>query len=55
MKLESKIPKQAGNFAVAAIIYKAVMPARIALSLVAIPVVIKAFDIKVDKKEEDQP
>lgn len=52
LRLENKIPKQAGAFAVAVIIYKAVMPARIALSALAIPLVIKAFDIKVEGTEE---
>ena len=39
LKLESRIPEKAGSFAISAIIYKAIMPGRIALSLLAIPVV----------------
>ena len=38
---------------ISGIIYKAVMPIRIAVSLLCIPLVIKALDIKIDKKEED--
>ena len=47
LKLEDKIPKQAGAFAISAIIYKAVMPARIAVSVITVPIIIKVFDIKV--------
>lgn len=60
LKLESRIPKSAGSFVIAGIIYKVIMPARIALSLITIPLVIKAFDIHTDpveavenRKEED--
>ena len=42
-KLENKIPANAGSFIVAGIIYKAVMPFRLAFSAVAIPVVISAL------------
>ena len=37
------MPKQAGSFAIATIIYKFIMPARIAISLMAIPVVISTI------------
>ena len=39
LKLENKIPQKAGSFAISAIIYKAVMPFRIAFSLMVIPAV----------------
>jgi hypothetical protein len=48
LKLESKIPEKAGSFAIAGIIYKAVMPARLAVSAMLIPLVIKAVG-------EDEP
>jgi len=41
LKLENKVPAKAGSFVVASIIYKAVMPFRIAASLLVIPLVIK--------------
>jgi hypothetical protein len=41
LKLESKIPPKAGSFAIAGIIYKAVMPFRLALSAMVIPFVVK--------------
>ena len=62
LKLQDKIPKAAGAFAISGIIYKAVMPVRIAVSILAIPIVVKAFGIQSsspplepaqpDKKEE---
>ena len=50
-KLENKIPPKAGNFAIAFLVYKASIPVRFGISLMTIPLVIKAVDIKV---EEDQ-
>jgi len=41
LKLENKVPAKAGSFVIAGIVYKAVMPARIAASLMLIPLVIK--------------
>jgi hypothetical protein len=40
-KLENKIPEKAGSFMIAGIIYKVVMPIRIGVSIIAIPLVIK--------------
>lgn len=44
-KLENRIPKNAGTFAISALIYKVAMPGRIALSLLTIPIVCKKLDI----------
>jgi hypothetical protein len=55
LKLENKVPAKAGSFVISGIIYKAVMPARIALSLLCIPIVIKVLDINVEKKSEHLP
>ena len=41
LNLENKIPEKAGSFVTAGIIYKALMPIRLAISLMVIPVVIK--------------
>ena len=41
------MPKGASSFVIAAIIYKATMPARIALTLVTVPLVIKTFGLEV--------
>lgn len=41
LKLENKVPAKAGSFVIAGIVYKAVMPARIAASLMLIPLVVK--------------
>lgn len=41
LKLESRIPAKAGSFAISAIIYKAVMPIRIGITLFTLPFVIK--------------
>ena len=46
-RLQSKVPKGASSFVIAAIIYKATMPARIALTLVTVPLVIKTFGLEV--------
>ena len=43
LKLESKVPAKAGSFVIAGIVYKAVMPVRIAASLMIIPLVVKAL------------
>lgn len=40
LKLESKIPPKAGSLVISGIIYKAVMPFRIALTLLVLPGVI---------------
>lgn len=40
-KLENKVPEKAGSFLIAGIIYKFVMPIRIGVSIIAIPLVIK--------------
>ena len=55
LKLESKIPEKAGSFVTAGIIYKAVMPFRLALSLMVIPVVCNAIgeDPKVEATEAE--
>lgn len=45
--MQNKIPKQAGSLVVAGVIYKAIMPARIALSLMVIPLVINKFGLTV--------
>jgi hypothetical protein len=45
-KLQDKVPKKAGSFAVAFLVYKASIPVRATLSLMTIPLVIKALDIK---------
>ena len=47
LKLENKIPKQAGAFAIAGIIYKAVMPVRIGVSIITIPILVKTFNLDV--------
>ncbi len=41
IKLESRIPAKAGSFAISAIIYKAVMPFRIGLTLVTLPFIVQ--------------
>ena len=51
LKLQDKIPKSASSFMVSAVIYKAVMPVRIALSLLAIPLVISTFNIEIEQKK----
>lgn len=43
LKLENKVPAKAGSFAIAGIIYKAVMPFRLAASLMILPFVVKAL------------
>lgn len=43
LNLQSKIPKSAGNFVISGVIYKAIMPARIGLSLMVIPFVANYF------------
>lgn len=43
MKLENKIPAKAGSFAISGIIYKSVMPLRIAVTLLALPLVVKVL------------
>ena len=48
LKLEKKIPAGAGTFAIASVIYKAIMPLRIALSLIAIPFVAEYFPIDIN-------
>jgi len=45
-KLQDKVPKKAGSFAVAFLVYKASIPVRATLSLMTIPLVIKALDIQ---------
>lgn len=55
LKLENKIPEKAGSFVVAGIIYKAVMPFRLAASLVALPLVVKVFGIEPEVSEEALP
>jgi len=39
--LENKIPQKAGSLAISGIVYKAVMPFRIGLTLLVLPIVIK--------------
>lgn len=46
MKLENKIPAKAGSFVISGIIYKSVMPFRIALTLLALPLVVKMFGVQ---------
>jgi hypothetical protein len=41
LKLSTKITPKMGNFAISFIIYKAIMPMRLALSALVIPIVIK--------------
>lgn len=53
LKLSNRIPKSAGSFAIAGIIYKFIMPARIAVSVMAIPLVIKTFDIQVEPSKTE--
>jgi hypothetical protein len=50
LKLENKVPAKAGSFVIAGIVYKAVMPARIAASLMLIPLVVKFLGT--DKEEK---
>lgn len=52
LKLQDKVPKNARTFVVSAIIYKAVMPLRIGVSILAVPLVIKTFGITVTPPEE---
>ena len=40
---------------ISGIIYKAIMPLRIGLSLICIPLVIKAFDIQIPEKKVEEP
>ena len=40
LKLQNKIPAKAGAFAISGIIYKAVMPLRIGLTLLVLPLMI---------------
>ena len=51
LKLEKKIPEKAGSFVTAGIIYKAVMPARIAFSLMVIPIVVNMLGTDAEVKE----
>jgi hypothetical protein len=51
LKLENRIPAKAGSFAIAAIIYKSVMPLRIGLTLITLPFVVKFLG---NRKEESQ-
>jgi hypothetical protein len=44
-RLEQRLSKGAGNFAIAAVIYKTIMPVRIAISLMAIPIVVKKLNL----------
>lgn len=48
LNLQNKIPKGASSFVIAGIIYKAVMPFRIAFTLLSIPFVVKALNIDVE-------
>jgi hypothetical protein len=41
LKLENRIPAKAGSFVISGIIYKAVMPVRIGITLLALPLVVK--------------
>ena len=43
LKLQDRIPPKAGSFAIAAIIYKAVMPARLAVTAATLPFVMQYF------------
>ena len=54
LKLQNKVPKTASSFVLSGIIYKATMPGRIALSLLAIPIVIKTFNLEVGKVENEE-
>ena len=53
MKLQDKIPKGMGAFAIAGIIYKALMPVRIGVSVLAVPIVVKVFDIDIPELPAD--
>ena len=52
-KLQERIPKSASSFVLSGVIYKATMPGRIALSLLAIPIVIRTFNLETKKEEEE--
>ena len=54
LNLSSKIPKGASAFVISAVIYKALMPARIALTLVTLPVIIKTFNLEVPEVQEQK-
>ena len=47
LRIKDKIPKSASSLTMSFIIYKGVMPFRIAFSLLAIPLVISTFNLKV--------
>jgi hypothetical protein len=50
LKLENRIPAKAGSFAISAIIYKAVMPLRIGLTLVTLPFIVKYLGTEIEEK-----
>jgi hypothetical protein len=47
LKLQNKIPSNAGSLIVAAVIYKAIIPFRIMLTLMVTPLVVQQFNIKI--------
>lgn len=53
-KLEKWIPNSAGDFSMALAIYKGIMPGRLALSLLAIPLVANYFDVELSENGEQQ-
>ena len=44
-RLQNRIPKSAGTFMVSAFLYKILMPARLGLTLVTVPILMNKFDL----------
>jgi hypothetical protein len=47
LRLQNRVPKQAGAFAITTIIYKVIMPLRIAMTLIVTPIVVRKFNIQI--------
>ena len=50
-KLQNRIPKSAGTFMVSAILYKVMMPARLGLTLVTVPIIVDKFNLSPEQME----
>lgn len=51
--LQNKVSPKAGSFAVSFVLYKMLIPVRLAITIAIIPIVFKKFDIKMSTKEDD--
>ena len=54
-KLENKVPKNAGSYVVALVVYKAIMPIRFAISLMILPFVIRAVGAPDPEPQPTEP